>query len=47
MTTRTRAQRAARIRALEGIPDDECVAEMYYDPADCDCSICDHHPEET
>lgn len=48
-STHTRAQRAARIRAIEGVPDeDECVVEMGYEPTDCDCGICDHHqPEET
>lgn len=47
-STHTRAQRAARIRAIEGVPDeDECVVEMGYEPTDCDCGICDHHqPEE-
>ena len=46
-STHTRAQRAARIRAIEGVPDEECVVEMGYEPTDCDCGICDHHqPEE-
>lgn len=45
--TSTRAQRAARLRAIEGVPDEECVVEMGYDPEDCDCGICDHKPEET
>jgi len=44
----TRAQRAARLRAIEGVPDQECVVEMGYEPTDCDCEICDHHqPKET
>lgn len=48
MTRRTRAQRAARIRALEGVPDHECLCDMGlgYGPADCDCGICAQQPDE-
>lgn len=47
-STHTRAQRAARLRAIEGVPDEECVVEMGYEPTNCDCGICDHHqPKET
>lgn len=41
MARRTRAQRAARIREIEGVPDEECIAEMGYESTDCDCGICD------
>lgn len=37
----SRARRAAKIRAEEGVPETECVTEMGYDPEDCDCDICD------
>lgn len=41
MAESTRAQRAARIRNREGLPEDECVYECGYDSEDCDCSLCD------
>ncbi|WP_017541561.1 hypothetical protein [Nocardiopsis halophila] len=34
-----RRARAARIRAREGVPEEECLAELGYE-AVCDCDIC-------
>ncbi|MEU0237751.1 hypothetical protein ABZ234_08670 [Nocardiopsis sp. NPDC006198] len=38
-----RAKRAAAIRAMEGLPEDECLydADAGYESTDCDCPLCD------
>lgn len=46
MTRRTRAQRAARLRAIEGVPEGECLAETGNRHTECDCDICGQYSDE-